>query len=138
GYDVADKGELLPVLEQIERDKGIKKDEILKMIEQALVSAYKKHSGKVVNLEAKIDPDTAQVKAFLIKKIVPQVTDDNLEISLPDAKRVAADAEMDQDIRIPVVTEDFSRIAAQTAKQVIVQKIRESERQSVLEEYQTK
>ena len=135
---MADKGELLPVLEQIERDKGIKKDDILKMIEQALVSAYKKHSGKMVNLEAKIDPETAQVKAFLIKKVVAQITDENLEILLADAQRVDPAAEMDQDVRIPVITEDFSRIAAQTAKQVIVQKIRESERQSILEEYQTK
>ena len=57
---MVEKSELLPVLEQIERDKGIKKDDILKMIEQALVSAYKKHSGKMVNLEARIDPDTAR------------------------------------------------------------------------------
>ena len=135
---MAEKGELLPVLEQIERDKGIKKDEILKMIEQALVSAYKKHSGKMVNLEAKIDPDTAQVQAFLIKKVVAQVTDENLEITLDKAKKYDTEAALDADVRIPVITEDFSRIAAQTAKQVIVQKIRESERQSVLEEYQTK
>jgi N utilization substance protein A len=136
--DVADKGELLPVLEQIERDKGISKDEIIKMIEQALVSAYKKHSGKMVNLEAKINPETAEVQAFLVKKVVPQVTNENLEISLERARSYEPSAEMEQDVRIPVVTEDFSRIAAQTAKQVIIQRIRETERQSLLEEFQTK
>jgi transcription termination/antitermination protein NusA len=135
---VAEKSELLPVLEQIERDKGIKKDDILKMIEQALVSAYKKHSGKMVNLEARIDPDTAQVQAFLIKKVVAEVTNDNVEIDLAKAKTYEPKAKLDEDIRIPVITEDFSRIAAQTAKQVIIQKIRETERQSVLEEYQSK
>jgi len=135
---VVEKSELLPVLEQIERDKGIKKDDILKMIEQALVSAYKKHSGKMVNLEARIDPDTAQVQAFLIKKVVELVTNDNVEIDLESAKRVDAKAKLEDDLRIPVITEDFSRIAAQTAKQVIIQKIRENERQSILEEYQTK
>jgi transcription termination/antitermination protein NusA len=135
---VADKGELLPVLEQIERDKGIKKDEILKMIEQALVSAYKKHSGKMVNLEASINPETAEVQAFLIKKVVAQVTNDNVEIDLAQARHFVPDAELDADIRIPVITEDFSRIAAQTAKQVIIQKIRETERQNVFEEFQTK
>src|SRR5438132_44230 len=128
----------MPVLEQIERDKGIKKDDILKMIEQALVSAYKKHSGKMVNLEAKINPDTAEVQAFLIKKVVEQVTNDNLEIDLEKAKSFDAKAKLEDEIRIPVITEDFSRIAAQTAKQVIIQKIRETERQSILEEYQTK
>jgi len=135
---VSEKGELLPVLEQIERDKGIKKDEILKMIEQALVSAYKKHSGKMVNLEAKINPETAEVQAFLIKKIVPEVLNDNIEIDLESAQKMFPQAKMDEDIRIPVITEDFSRIAAQTAKQVIIQKIRETERQSLLEEFQTK
>lgn len=135
---MAEKSELLPVLEQIERDKGIKKDDILKMIEQALVSAYKKHSGKMVNLEAKINPETAEVQAFLIKKVVEQVTNDNLEIDLAGAKAHDPTAKMDDDIRIPVITEDFSRIAAQTAKQVIIQKIRETERQSLLEEFQTK
>ena len=83
---MAEKSELIPVLEQIERDKGIKKDDILKMIEQALVSAYKKHSGKMVNLEARINPETAEVQAFLIKKVVAQVVNDNLEIDLVSAK----------------------------------------------------
>src|SRR5258708_30828562 len=128
----------MPVLEQIERDKGIKKDDILRMIEQAVVSAYKKHSGKMVNLEAKINPDTAEVQAFLIKKVVVQVTNDNIEIDEASAKQIKASAKLDEDLRIPVITEDFSRIAAQTAKQVIIQKIRETERQSLLEEFQTK
>src|SRR5438132_11549799 len=105
----------MPVLEQIERDKGIKKDDILRMIEQALVSAYKKHSGKMVNLEAKINPETAEVQAFLVKKIVPQVVNDNVEIDLQQAQRFNPEAKMDEDVRIPVITEDFSRIAAQTA-----------------------
>jgi N utilization substance protein A len=135
---VAEKSELIPVLEQIERDKGIKKDDILHMIEQAVVSAYKKHSGKMVNLEAKINPETAEVQAFLIKKVVAQVTNDNVEIDEAQAKKIKASAQLDEDLRIPVVTEDFSRIAAQTAKQVIIQKIRETERQSLLEEFQTK
>jgi N utilization substance protein A len=135
---VAEKSELMPVLEQIERDKGIKKDDILRMIEQAVVSAYKKHSGKMVNLEAKINPDTAEVQAFLIKKVVAQVTNDNVEIDEASAKKIKPGAQLDEDLRIPVITEDFSRIAAQTAKQVIIQKIRETERQSLLEEFQTK
>src|SRR5258708_30740775 len=128
----------MPVLEQIERDKGIKKDDILRMIEQAVGSAYKKNSGKRGNPGAKINPDTAQVQALLVKKVVIDVINDNLEIGLAAAKQYAPDAELEQDIRIPVITEDFSRIAAQTAKQVIIQKIPETERQSLLEEFQTK
>src|SRR6185295_2056853 len=108
------------------------------MIEQAVVSAYKKHSGKMVNLEAKINPETAEVQAFLLKKVVAVVTNENIEIDEQSAKKIQPDSKLDDDIRIPVITEDFSRIAAQTAKQVIIQKIRETERQSILEEYQTK
>jgi len=135
---VAEKGELIPVLEQIERDKGIKKDDILKMIEQAVVSAYKKHSGKMVNLEAHLNPETAEVEAVIIYRVVDQVVNDAEELTLAQARRHDPKAEVGQEIRIPVITEDFSRIAAQTAKQVIIQKIRETERQSLLEEYQTK
>lgn len=132
------KGELLPVLEQIERDKGIKKEEVLKMIEQALVSAYKKHSGKTVNVEAVINPETAEVQAFVIKKVVEEVKNTNFEISLDEAKQVNPKVTMEEDLRIPIETEDFSRIAAQTAKQVIIQKIRETERESLYDEFKTK
>jgi len=135
---VAEKSELLPLLEQIERDKGIKKDEILKMIEQAIVSAYRKHSGKMVNLEATINPETAGVQAFLIKKVVSQGANENEEIDLDRAKAYKPDAQLDEEIRIPIITEDLSRIAAQTLKQVLIQRIRETERQSLLEEFQTK
>jgi N utilization substance protein A len=92
----------------------------------------------MVNLEARINPDTAEVQAFLIKKVVEQVANDNIEIDLEKAKTYDTNAKLEDEIRIPVITEDFSRIAAQTAKQVIIQKIRETERQSILEEYQTK
>ncbi|OGS09440.1 MAG: transcription termination factor NusA, partial [Elusimicrobia bacterium RIFCSPHIGHO2_02_FULL_61_10] len=71
-------------------------------------------------------------------KVVAQVTNDNVEIDEAGAKKIKSGAKLDEEIRIPVVTEDFSRIAAQTAKQVIIQKIRETERQSLLEEFQTK
>lgn len=135
---MAEKSDLFTALEQIERDKGIKREEILHMVEQAVVSAYKKHSGQMVNLEAKLNPETAQVEAFLIKKVVADVTNDQIEIDLKRAKAIDPSAALDTDIRIPVITEDFSRIAAQTAKQVIIQKIRETERQSLLEEFQTK
>ncbi|MBD3271117.1 MAG: transcription termination/antitermination protein NusA, partial [Elusimicrobia bacterium] len=126
---------MIPVLEQIERDKGIKKEEILHMIEHAVVSAYKKHSGKNYNLEAVIDPETAEIRAYMVKKVVENPENENLEISLPDAKKMSDEAEIDSLLKIPIDTEDFSRIAAQTAKQVIIQKIRETERDSLYEEF---
>ncbi|MDI6640858.1 MAG: transcription termination factor NusA [Elusimicrobiota bacterium] len=132
------KNDLILVLEQIEKEKGIKKQEILKVIEDAVVSAYRKQIDKNVNIEASLDPETIEVKARVVKKIVEKVTNPYTEISLEEAKKINQDAIIGSELKFPVSTEEFSRIAAQTAKQVIIQKIRESERQSVYEEFKSK
>ncbi len=130
--------ELLNALETIQKEKKITKEEILRVIENALVSAYKKHVGKNVNVEAKVDSETGIMSACVIKKVVEEVTNPLLEISLQDAKKISKTVKLDDEIKINLDTEDFSRIAAQTAKQVIVQKIRESERDSLYEEMKSK
>ncbi len=133
------KNSLIPVLDQIERDKGVKKDEIIKMIESSLVSAYRKHYGKIMNVIATIDPETAEIKAFLVKKVVETVVNASEEISLEEAKAMKLKgAKVDTEVQIPIGTEEFSRIAAQIAKQIIVQKIREVERTSLFEEFSGK
>lgn len=129
------KNSLLPVLEQIERDKGIKKEEILKMIESSLVSAYRKHYGRMVNVIASIDPETGEIKAYVVKKVVENVTNSAEEISLKEAKDLKLKAKPDSEVQIPIPTEEFSRIAAQIAKQVIIQKIREVERTTLFDEF---
>lgn len=135
---MAEKGELLMALEQIEKDKKIKKEDILTVIENALVSAYKKHVGKNVNVEAKVDPETGDMAANVIKVVVKDVENPLLEISVQEAKKTGQPSEIGAEVKIPLDTQDFSRIAAQTAKQVIVQKIRESERDSLYEEMKDK
>jgi N utilization substance protein A len=135
---MAEKGELLMALEQIEKDKKIKKEDILAVIENALVSAYKKHVGKNVNVEAKVNPDTGEMTATVVKVVVKDVVNHLLEVSLKDARKVNKEIEAGEELAIPLDTQDFSRIAAQTAKQVIVQKIRESERASLFEEMKKK
>ena len=134
----AQKSSLIPVLDQIERDKGVKKEEILKMIESSLVSAYRKHYGKIMNVIATIDPETAEIKAFLVKKVVETVQNPSEEISVEEAKTLKLKAKVDEEVHIPIATEEFSRIAAQIAKQIIVQKIREVERTSLFEEFSGK
>ncbi|MDR2437224.1 MAG: transcription termination factor NusA [Endomicrobium sp.] len=135
---MAEKGELLMALEQIEKDKKIKKEDILSVIENALVSAYKKHVGKNANVEAKVNRDTGEMTASVVKVVVKGMVNPLLEVSLKDAKKVNKDIEVGEELKIPLDTQDFSRIAAQTAKQVIVQKIRESERGSLFEEMKKK
>ena len=130
--------ELLNALETIQKEKKIAKEEILKVIENALVSAYKKHVGKNVNVEAKVDSESGAMTACVIKKVVENVVNPLLEITLQDAKKYNKSVKIGEEVRIPLDTDDFSRIAAQTAKQVIVQKIRESERDSLYEEMKGK
>ncbi|MBI4397432.1 MAG: transcription termination/antitermination protein NusA [Elusimicrobia bacterium] len=132
------KSELIPVLEQIERDKGIKKEDILHMIEQALVSAYRKHAGQMVNVEATVDPASGQIRAFVVKAIVDDVKNPSIEISAAEAKKIRNGVQVENAIKIPVDAEEFARIAAQTAKQVLIQKIRETERESLYEEFKPK
>ena len=129
---------LLNVLDQIEREKGIKKDDILRMIEQAMVSAYRKHTGEPVNVEAQIDAESGEIKASVVKKVVENVQDPALEISVENAKRIRPQAALGDDLKMPIDTEEFGRIAAQTAKQVLIQKIRETERETVYDEFKPK
>ncbi len=130
--------ELLPVLEQIEREKGIKKEELLKMIETALISAFRKHSGKTQDVEAKIDLSTGAIKAWIVKKVVEKVKNPTHEISLSQAKEIKSNIKLGSDIKIKIETDDFGRIAAQTAKQVIIQRIRETERENLYNEMKQK
>ncbi|MFA7674551.1 MAG: transcription termination factor NusA [Endomicrobiia bacterium] len=135
---MSEKSELLNALETIQKEKKIPKEEILHVIENALVSAYKKHVGKNVNVEAKVDPESGAMMACVIKKVVDHVTNSLLEITPQEAKKIGQSNKVGDDVKIPLDTDDFSRIAAQTAKQVIVQKIRESERDSLYEEMKGK
>jgi N utilization substance protein A len=135
---MAEKGELLIALEQLEKDKKIKKEDILAVIENALVLAYKKHVGKNVNVEAKVNLGLGEMMANVVKVVVKDVVNPLLEICVQDAKKLGQNAEIGAEVRIPLDTQDFSRIAAQTAKQVIVQKIRKSERDSLFDEMKEK
>ncbi|MEW6555921.1 MAG: transcription termination factor NusA [Elusimicrobiota bacterium] len=127
---------LLPVLEQIEREKGIKKTDLLKTIEIALVSAFRKHSGnKNLNLEVHIDEQTGKIKAYHIKKVVEKVGSPDIEISLEEALKLKPKVKLDMDLKFEVSIDDFGRIAAQTAKQVIIQKIREIEKENLYTDF---
>ena len=114
------------------------KEEILKVIEGAVISAYKKHVGRDVNVEAKIDPGIGAISACVIKKVVEEIKNPNLEILLQEAVVIDPQSVVGNEIRIPLDTQEFSRIAAQISKQVIIQKIRESERTSLYDEFKAK
>ncbi len=129
------KSELSLVLEQLEREKNIKREDVFKTITDSLVSALRKYFGKTAQLTATIDPDTAEMRGFLVKKVVEEVYTPDIEITLEEAQAFSPDAKLGSDLSIPVDIKDFSRIAAQTAKQVLIQKIREIEKVKIFEEF---
>ncbi|HOQ76162.1 MAG TPA: transcription termination factor NusA [Thermoclostridium sp.] len=127
--------ELLHALEQLEREKGINKDILVEAIEQALISAYKRNFGSAQNVEVMIDRTTGDVRVFTHKTIVDEVTDPANELSIEQAKRFGADFEVGDIVEVEVTPRKFGRIAAQTAKQVVMQRIREAERGIIYDEF---
>ncbi|HBL18344.1 MAG: transcription termination factor NusA [Elusimicrobia bacterium GWA2_69_24] len=135
---MAQKSDLLLALDQIEREKGVKKDEILLMVEGAIASALRKHVGKTANVVCVIDRETAEITACIRKKVSEVITDPELEILPADAQRFRKGAALGEDVDLPVDAKEFARIAAQTAKQVLIQKIREIERENLFVEFKPK
>ncbi|MCG0275034.1 MAG: transcription termination factor NusA [Thermosediminibacteraceae bacterium] len=127
--------EFIEALDQIEKEKGISKEILLEAIEAALVSAYKKNYGTAQNVKINIDRATGEVKVFSQKTVKEDVKDPLLEISLVEAKKINPLAKLGDIISIEVTPQKFGRIAAQTAKQVVMQRIKEAERNIIYEEF---
>ncbi|MBE7708256.1 MAG: transcription termination/antitermination protein NusA [Cyanobacteria bacterium SIG27] len=131
---------LFEAAEQFEREKGISKEVLISSLCDALAAAYKKHikDKDATNVEAILDEQAGEIGVFRTKVVVEEVMDENTEISLTDAKEIDEDVELDDEVKIEVTPENFGRVAAQSAKQVITQRIREAERKMVLDEFMSK
>jgi N utilization substance protein A len=132
------KTDFMTVLEQMERDKGIPKEEIIKILEQAHMSACRKHVGQLVNVAAKLDPATGQTNVFVVKTLVETVTNPTLEITPDEARKIKNGELTDTELRVPIDAGEFARMAAQIAHQLITQKVRETERESFYVEFKPK
>ena len=130
--------ELMHALQQLEKEKGIDKATLIEAIEAALVSAYKRNFGSTQNVDIQIDRETGDVQVFAMKKIVAVPKDPLTEISIEEAKSIEPTLEEGDIVEIEVTPRKFGRIAAQTAKQVVVQRIREAERDIIFEEFYNK
>ena len=126
--------EFLTALDAIVKEKGIDKNQVLEAMELALASAYKKHTGKT-NGKAKVNPETGEIKVYSYVTVVEEVENPDIEISLKDAQKINKDLVVGDTIDTEVTTEDFGRVAASTAKQVVIQKVREAERQVTLDAF---
>jgi len=129
--------ELIHVIDQISKEKGISKEMVIEAVESALVSAAKKKYG-AQRIAVQIDPKRGDILMYAYKKVVQTVTNPEEEITLEEALTLFPEAQMDGEIPLQVEFEGFGRIAAQTARQVIVQKVREAERDVVFKEFNDK
>lgn len=127
--------DLIAVFEYLEREKGIKRDIVVSAIEESLTAAAKKSVSGASNVSVTINPKTGHIDVFAEKEIVDEVEIAAQEINLEDARVIDPDCELGQFIDVVVTPEDFGRIAAQKARQIITQKLRGAERDVIYEEY---
>ncbi len=136
--DSKESKEFLDALNLVAKEKGIDKEIIFEAIEASLVSACKKHFGTSQNIKVDMNRETGEVKCYMQKTIVETVEDPQMEIALDMARVVKADYQVGDVVDIEVTPKNFGRISAQTAKQVVVQKFREAEREILFNQYITK
>ncbi len=126
---------LIEAIEQLEEEKGIPKEDVIVALEQALKTAYKSNFGGVRNVEVEIDRMTGDVKIYQLLTVCEEPKDPNFEISLEEALKIDSKAEVGATIKKPLNLKDFRRIAVQTARQVLIQKIRTFEKENIFKKY---
>ena len=130
--------EFLNTLRELSKERGIDEEVLFEAIEAALISAYKRNFSSAQNVRVSLSRDTGEYKVYAIKTVVEDAEDEITEISLAQARTIKPDYEVGDVIEIEVTPANFGRIAAQTAKQVVVQRIREAERGIIYEEFQSR
>ncbi len=127
--------EFIEALKDLEKERGIEMNVLIEAIEAALISAYKKHYGSADNVRVEINKNTGDIHVYFQKEVVETVEDGNLQISLAEAQRYDPEFEVGDIFESEVTPRSFGRIAAQTAKHVVVQRIREAERNMVYDQF---
>lgn len=130
--------EFIEALRDLEKEKGIEMAVLIEAIEAALISAYKKHYGSSQNVRVEIEKENGDIHVYFRKEVVENVEDDRVEISLAEAQQYDPDFELGDMFESEVTPRSFGRIAAQTAKHVVVQRIREAERNLVYDQFSTR
>jgi len=127
--------DLKRIIEQVSRDKGIERDVLISTLEEAMRSAARKKFGHDLDLEVAYNDEFGEIEAFQFKEVVAEVTESLLEISLDEGRELDPDCELGDSLGIKLDTDTFGRIAAQSAKQVIIQKMKDAEREMIYEDY---
>lgn len=127
--------EMIEALDALETEKGVKKEVVIEALEDALASAYKRNYDQAQNVDVEFDKEQGDIHVYAVKEVTEEVFDSRLEVSLKDALAINKAYEVGDKIKFEVTPKDFGRIAAQTAKQVIMQRVREAERGIIYDEY---
>ncbi|MCT4612740.1 MAG: transcription termination factor NusA [Clostridia bacterium] len=130
--------EFLTALEEMSKEKGLDKELLIEAIETALITACKKNFGNSDNIVVNVNRDNGEISVFAQKTVVEEVEDSTLEVSLDEAKAIDPNYNLGEVVNFEVTPRNFGRIAAQTAKQVVVQRVREAEREIIFNEYISK
>ncbi|WP_110515082.1 transcription termination factor NusA [Herpetosiphon llansteffanensis] len=132
------KSDFYAAISQIAAERGIPRESVQDVVEQALISAYRRYLGNnppPVDVKIELEPNTGRIRVYAEKQVVDEVMDDRFEIDIEDARNVRADVEIGETVYVESTPDDFGRIAAQTAKQVVLQRIKEVERDHIYGEY---
>jgi len=132
------KTELLLALEQLEKEKGLSKEMLFDVIEDAVIKAYKNNFGATHDADVELNRETGDINVYAVRLVVEEVIDEITQISIEDARKIDPDYENGDVVKEKVTPKDFGRIAAQSAKQVVVQKIREAERSVIFDEFSSR
>lgn len=127
--------ELLGALDDLEASKGVSKEVILDALEKALEKSYEKNFDDHTNVEVHVDRENGEIRVFAVKTVVEKVSDPCREISLEEARQRDVDLSLEDELRVEVKPENFGRVAAQTARNIIIQKLHDAERQNVYDDY---
>ncbi|MBO7344559.1 MAG: transcription termination/antitermination protein NusA [Clostridia bacterium] len=125
-------------LEDLEREKGISQAEFISALENALVIAYKKSTGTSGGVEVRLNPEKKSIKIYSVRAVVEEVVDPEKEISVEEAQEIKKSYKAGDVVTVEIISKNFGRIAAQTAKQILMQKLREIERENTVSEFEDK
>ncbi len=125
-------------LEDLEREKGISQAEFISALENALVIAYKKSTGTAGGVEVRLNPEKKSIKIYSVRAVVEEVVDPEKEISVEEAQEIKKSYKAGDTVSVEIISKNFGRIAAQTAKQILMQKLREIERENTVSEFEDK
>jgi N utilization substance protein A len=127
--------DLKRVIDQVSREKGLDREVLVKTLEEAVKAAARKKLGPTYDLEVNFNDEVGEIEVFEFKEVVEKVDNEHLQVSLEEAKKIDPDSELGDSLGIKMDTDEFGRIAAQSAKQVIMQRLREAERNVVYDDY---